>query len=178
MTFFDKYSFKQKNYALIVISVLLIAVTYKRAISLTIEKSEYADDLTSKLLKAETAFDALRNRQIVLSNLNRHLGEENNSVEQVQQDFLNFFARNSKGLKVVQIDDVLNYKHPDFEINTHKIVLQGRYLSSVQFVYQLEQFFNAAKILNVSYELAISKDQEDQETQELKTTLLIQNFLR
>ncbi|MCH2229637.1 MAG: hypothetical protein MK105_04770 [Crocinitomicaceae bacterium] len=175
MTFFDKYSFKQKNYGLIVLSVLLIAVTYKRAISITIEKRSYSNELSTKLTKAETAFDAVRNKQIMLSNLNRHLGEENNSVEQVQQDFLNFFAKNSKGLKVMQIHEVLNYKHPDFEINTHKIVLAGGYLNSIKFIYDLEQEFNAAKILNVSYKLW---KEPNQESQTLHTTLLIQNFLR
>ncbi len=175
MTFFDKYSFKQKNYGLIVLCVLLIAVTYKRAISLTIEKGTYSEELSTKLTKAETAFDAVRNKQIILANLNRHLGEENNTVEEVQQDFLNFFAKNSIGLKVIQIDEVLNYKHPDFEINTHKIVLAGGYLNSIKFIYDLEQEFNAAKILNVSYE---SIKEPNQESQILHTTLLIQNFLR
>lgn len=175
MTFFDKYSFKQKNYGLIVLAVLLVAVSYKRAISVTVEKYNYSQDLEGKLVKASSAENDVKNKQQFIANLNRHLGEENNTVEQVQQEFLNFFAKYSIKLKVQQIDDVLNYKHPDFEINTHKIILQGDYINSVKFIYELEQKFNSAKILNVSYEY-IKVSNEDRFA--LNTTILIQNFLR
>jgi len=175
MTFFDKYSFRQKNYGLIVLAILLIAVSYKGAISITVEKYRYSQDLESKLIKSKTAVDVVKNKQLLIANLNRHLGEENNTIEQVQQEFLNFFAKKNTALKVQQIDDVLNYKHPDFEINTHKIILQGDFISSVRFIYELEQKFNSAKILNVSYKYE-KVSNEDRFV--LNTTILIQNFLR
>ena len=175
MTFFDKYSFRQKNYALALIAVLLIAVAYKRAFSVSLETADYRNELEQKIVAASNADQEIRSRQIDIARLNRYLGEENNSVEKVQQGFLNFFAKHGDGLLVHQIDEVLNFKHPDFEINTHRVVLRGDYLHSLRFIYALEKEFTLAKVLNINYEFKrYSLDEE----KHLYTTLLIQNYLR
>ena len=175
MTFFDKYSFKQKNYALAIISVLMIAAAYKRAFSVSLETRDYRNELEVKLEKASNADQEIRSKQLQIANLNRFLGQENSTVEKVQQGFLNFFADYAEGLSVHQIDEVLNYKHPDFEINTHSIVLKGDYLSAMQFIYALEKDFSLAKVLNVSFAFK-RYSMEDQK--HLYTTLLIQNYLK
>lgn len=175
MTFFEGYSYKQKNYALALVVVLLIAVAYKRAFSVTLETLEYRRELETKLLDAQTADVDIRNRQVDIARLNRYLGEENNTVEKVQQGFLNFFAEKGQGLQVHQIDEVLNFKHPDFEINTHRIVLRGDYTTTLRFLYSLEKEFTLGKLLNVSFELKRFSMEEDKH---LYTTLLIQNYMR
>jgi hypothetical protein len=175
MTFFEKYSYKQKNYALLVLIVLLMAVAWKRAFSITVETLDYRQELEMKLMDAQTADSDIRSRQMDIARLNRYLGEENNTVEKVQQGFLNFFAEKGAGLQVHQIDEVLNFKHPDFEINTHRIVLRGDYTSTLRFVYALEKEFTLGKLLNVSFELKRFSMEEDKH---LYTTLLIQNYMR
>ncbi|MCH2224897.1 MAG: hypothetical protein MK066_09025 [Crocinitomicaceae bacterium] len=175
MEFFDKYSYKQKNYALAILSVLLIAVSYKRAFSVSIETSEYKQELEDKLIVAESAGQDIRMKQEQLAKLNLMLGEENNTIEKVQQGFLNFFALNTDELTVHEISEVLNYKHPDFSINTHRIVLKGDYLNTLDFIYKLERDFKLAKILNTTFEY---KKYNSEEEKDLYTTLLIQNYLR
>lgn len=175
MTFFDKYSYKQKNYAMAILAVLLIAVAYKRAFSVSIETRGYRDELYEKLDRASSADQDIRSKQIEIARLNRYLGEENSTVERVQQGFLNFFAQRADGLLVHQIDEVLNFKHPDFEINTHRIVLRGDYLSTLDFIYALEKDFALAKVLNLKFEF---KRYSMEEEKHLYTTLLIQNYLR
>ncbi len=175
MTFFDKYSYKQKNYALAILAVLLIAVAYKRAFSISIETRNYRNELQDKLLRASSADQEIRSKQLEIAQLNRYLGEENSTVERVQQGFLNFFAQKGKGLSVHQIDEVLNFKHPDFEINTHRIVLRGNYSRTLEFIYALEREFNLAKVLNLKFEY---KRYSLEDEKHLYTTLLIQNYLR
>ena len=175
MEFFDKYSYKQKNYALAILTVLLIAVSYKRAFSVSIETSEYKQELEDKLIVAESAGQDIRMKQEQLAKLNLMLGEENNTIEKVQQGFLNFFALNTDELTVHEISEVLNYKHPDFSINTHRIVLKGDYLNTLDFIYKLERDFKLAKILNTTFEY---KKYNSEEEKDLYTTLLIQNYLR
>lgn len=175
MTFFDKYSFKQKNYALLIFSVLLIATAYKRAFSISIETSAYQEALEEKLERAKSADVEIRMIQQEIVGLNRFLGEENSSIEKVQQNFLNFFAKKAKGVTVYQIDEVLNFKHPDFEINTQRIVLKGEYTHILTFLYAFEKEFKLAKIVSVQFEL---KRFPTEEFKALYATLFIQNYLR
>ncbi len=175
MTFFDKYTYKKKNYALAILAVLLIAVAYKRAFSVSIETRHLRDELKEEVLRAKSADTEIRSRQVDLARLNRYLGEENNTVEKVQQGFLNFFAKKANGLLVHQIDEVMNFKHPDFEINTHRIVIRGDYLKTLTFIYELEKEFTLAKILNLKFEFRRYSLEEDKH---LYTTILIQNYLR
>lgn len=175
MTFFDKYTYKQKNYALLVLGVLLAAVAYKRGFGPTLEIKEYRTELEGKLEMATTADDQIRTKQIEIAHLNRLLGEEGNTIEKVQQEFLNFFAEKAVNVSVHEINEVLNFQHPDFSINTHRVVLKGDYSSTVRFLYEVEKKFKLAKILNVSFEFA---KQEASDEKSLYTTILIQNYLR
>lgn len=175
MTFFDKYSFKQKNYAVALLTVLLIAVAYKKSFSTSIETGKYRTELTAKVEKAAHADEDIKMRQIEIMKLDRFLGKENSSVEKVQQGFLNFFADTAKNVSVYQIDEVLNFKHPDYEINTHSIVLKGDYLSTLNFIYAIETDFPLGKILNITFEY---KRPSSENNEALYTTLLMQNYLR
>ena len=112
MTFFDTYSFRQKNYAVLILTVLLIAVAYKRSFSVSMETNRYKKELEQRLLDASNADQEIRSRQVQVAYLNRILGEEGNTVEKVQQGFLNFFARNAKDIAVHEVIDVLRFDHP------------------------------------------------------------------
>lgn len=175
MTFFDSYSFKQKNYALAILAVLLIALAYKKAFSVSLETVKYRTELSEKLERSSHADQEIRTKQIEIMKLNRFLGKENNSVEKVQQGFLNFFADTAEHLTVYQIDEVLNFKHPDFEINTHSIVLKGDYTSTLKFIYAMETDFPLGKILNIKFEY---KRPSSEDSEALYTTILMQNYLR
>jgi hypothetical protein len=175
MTFFDTYSFKQKNYALLVLVVLLAGVVYKRSVKTTLEILDYKQELNEKLVKADYAVRDIQLIQQQIMGLNHYLGQENNTVEKVQQGFLNFFGRKSVNLAVYQIDEVLTFKHPDFSIKTHRIILKGGFIESLKFVNSLEKQFNLARLITVSYDY---QKYPTDEKEALYTTLLLQNYVR
>ena len=139
------------------------------------ETITYKEELTAKVEKAAHADQEIRVKQIEIMKLDRFLGKENSTVEKVQQGFLNFFAQNAKNIGVYQIDEVLNFKHPDYEINTHCIVLKGDYLNTLNFIYAMETDFPLGKILNIKFEYKRPSSEDDEA---LYTTLLMQNYLR
>lgn len=173
MTFFEKYTYKQKNYALLLLAVLLIAVVYKRAFNPTLETLTYKKEIQEKIERSKSAFQDISMLQKNLIQLNRLIGKENVTVEKVQQGFLNFFARRSSRIHVYQIDEVLTYKHPDFTILTHRIVLRGNFIDALKFIYILEKEFNLAKVLNVSFEY---KKMNADGPADLYTALMLQNY--
>jgi len=175
MTFFDKYSYKTKNYALIILGVLLLAVIWKRSINTTIDLLSLNNQLEEKLELATTADQQIKNTYKEISELNAYIGKENSSVDEVQQAFLRFFDAETRSLQIEQMDEVLNFKHPDFEINTHRIVVSGPYVETVKFIYTFEKEFKMAKVLSVQFE---SERNKMTNKIALNTTLLIQNYVR
>lgn len=175
MTFFDQYSYKQKNYALLVLVILLVAASYKRVFKITFESIAYKKELEQKIVQAKSAAVDLKIVQSEINYLNKLLGKEDVTIEKVQQGFLNFQTLNSSRLIVYQVDEVLSYQHPDFTINTHRIVLKGGFIHVLKFIYQLEKEFDLAKLINVSFEF---KKYNSEESEALYTTLLLQNYQR
>lgn len=175
MTFFDQYSYKQKNYALMILTVLLVAASYKRAFKTTLETKAYRTELEGKIAYSKNAINEIKIKQLEIAQLNKLLGKENITIEKVQQGFLNFLQRKSTGIIVYQVDEVLNYQHPDFSINTHRITLKGGFLNTLKFIYELEHHFDLAKLINVSFEY---KKYNSEENEQLYTTLLMQNYER
>ena len=175
MTFFDKYTYKQKNYALLLLGVLLIAVAYKRSFKTTLETRAYKQEIEEKIRAAKYASQNIKSIQQALLQLNKVIGKENITIEKVQQGFLNFFARRSQHLTVYQIDEVLSYRHPDFTVLTHRVVLRGNFIDALKFIYALEKEFDQAKLLNVSFEY---KKMNADQGEDLYTVLLLQNSER
>lgn len=175
MTLFEKYSYKQKNLALLVIGVLLFAVAYKRSFRTTIETRSYISELEIKKAEAGQSQFTIRNLQTEIATITKLLGKENVSIEQVQQGFLNFFARKSSGLAVQQIEEVYTFDHPDFSINTFRIDIKGDFIAQLKFIHQLEKDFEDARLIHTRFEL--KKDLVSGKN-ELITTLLLQNYVQ
>jgi hypothetical protein len=175
MTLFEKYSYKQKNLALLVIGVLLFAVAYKRSFSTTIETTAYIAELKEKKQQAESSQSEIANLQLEISTVNRLLGRENVSIERVQQGFLNFFALKSRSLSVQQIEEVYTFDHPDFSINTFRIDIKGDYLSQLRFMHALEKEFDDARLIHTHFET--KKDLVSGKS-DLISTLLLQNYVQ
>lgn len=175
MTFFDKYSYKQKKYALLILTVLLLAASYKRAFKTTLDTWTYKNELSVKIKQASYAVSQIRQEQQTIRQLNKILGQENVTIEKVQQGFLNFFAKKAQNLSVYQIDEVLTFQHPDFKILTHRVVLKGNFIDALKFIYLLEKEFDFAKLVNVSHEY---KKLNSDSPESLYTTLLLQNYER
>lgn len=173
MKLFEKYTYAQKNLALLIVGVLLFAVSYKRSFSKTLELFNYSDELDMKIREGEASQARIRLVQKELFDLNHLLGKEHITVELVQQKFLGFFDKYSKGLSVKQIDEVYSFDHPDFKINTLKIELEGNYNSVLRFIHKAEKDFSEARIIYVSNHL-----EKNILTQKnfLITTLLLQHY--
>jgi hypothetical protein len=175
MNLFEKYSYKQKNFALLVIGVLLFAVAYKRSFSTTLETQAYLEELELKKITAKNSQHEISLLQREISNLNALMGKENVDIEKVQQGFLNFFAAQSTHLVVNEIEEVYTFEHPDFKINTFKIDLKGDFLSVLKFTYLFEKKFEEARLIHTRFEIV--KNPETQKN-ELITTLLLQNYVQ
>lgn len=173
MTLFQKYTYRQKKLALVVIFVLLAAAAYKRSFSITLQQLALNSELQIKRAEAETSIDRLKTKQNELKLINQIVGQENVPNERVQQKFLSFFDEKSNNLSVERMEEVYTFDHPDYTINTNLITIKGDYLNTVKFIYNLEKNFTFARIVSSNLQL---KTNRTLQKSELHTTILLQNF--
>ncbi len=174
MTFFDSYSYRYKNYALIVLGLLLLAVAYKRSFRGTLEARDYRTELKEKIAVSRNSSREIRQTNARLAVLNEFLGKENSSIEKVQQGFLTFFTRNAQKIVVFEVSEVQSFQHPDFTIYTHKVILKGDFIHTLKFLNRLETQFDLARLINVSHSYEKVNDSDPA----LYTTILFQNYVR
>lgn len=174
MNWFSKYTFRQKNFALLIIFGLLLMVTYKRALNPTLESLDLRSELTEKRMEAQLSLSTLKIKRIELSNVNKLIGQEGVTTEKVQQGLLSFHtSRSQDGVNVSQIDEPYYYIHPDFYIYTNQVTLKGDFHSLHKFIFDLETEFDLARVVSIKY--YIEKNYIDSR-EELYATLLLQNF--
>jgi hypothetical protein len=175
MNLFEKYSYKQKNLGLLIIFALLFVVSYKRSFKLTLETSAYLSELEITKKQAIMSQTDLLDLRKDIVQINKTIGKENVSIEQVQQSFLSFFENKSSNLVVNQIDEVFTFDHPDFKINTLKIDIRGNYIQLLRFIYHLENEFEEARLINSSFHIFTNGELNNKQ---LFCTLLLQNYAR
>lgn len=173
MTLFQKYTYRQKKLALVVIFVLLAAAAYKRSFSITIQQLGLNSELLIKRAEAETSVDRLKTKQNELKLINQLVGQENVPNERVQQKFLSFFDAKTNNLSVERMEEVYTFDHPDYTINTNLITVKGDYLNTIKFLYDLEKQFSFARLVSANLQL---KTNRVLQKNELHTTILLQNF--
>ncbi len=173
MTFFEKYTYRQKYYAFIVISLLLFAASYKRVFKTTIETRDYISELALKKENLLYLANDIYQERSFLTKLDKLLGKQNSTIDQVQKNFLVFFDQHAEGLIVFQMDEVLKFEHPDFVIHTHRIMVRGNFLETIQFTDKLEKKFDLARLTHISME---KTKMNQEENEQLYTTLLLQNY--
>ncbi len=173
MKFFEKYTYRQKKVALLIIIVLLGAAAYKRAFSVTLDQLALNDELQQKENEAQNSVQTLKNKILQLNQVNKVIGKENVPNEIVQHSFLSFVKNQDVNLIVNSIDEPHQYQHPDFIINTNKVTLKGNYLSTTSFIHQFETKFNLGRLVSLR---CFKQKNRSTRKEELLTTMFFQNF--
>lgn len=175
MTFFDQYSFKIKNRALLFIIALILIVVYKRVIQETLELRKVNLEINKKLQLSTNSNYKIKSLQRDIFLINKYLGVESSKEKKTLQQFLAFLYDKNKQIEIENISDVIVFNHPDFKINSYKIALKSDFLNSLKFLYELETKFNYARVVSVAYEI---KKTMHSDSEYLSTTLIIQNYSR
>ncbi len=150
---FDKYSFKQKNRALLVIFILLAFASYKRSFVLSIIANEEINQQEFNLSRVKDSEINLQHLLYSISVLDRTIGKSNLKPDKIQQEILNALARHSKkyNVSLESIEETHTYKNVDFSILSNEVVLEGRFNNLTKMIYDLELNFDYARLINVEF---------------------------
>lgn len=150
---FDKYSFKQKNRALLVIFILLALASYKRSFVLTIIAKDEIEQQELNLSKIKNSETSLQQLMYSISVLDRTIGKSNLQPDKIQQELLNALAIHSKkhDVSLESIEETHTYRNVDFSVLSNEVILEGRFNNLTKLIYDLELNFEYARLINVEF---------------------------
>lgn len=169
---FNKYSYKQKLYALIAIGLLLAIVTYRRAISQTLQVRQNIESVNEQLSKIENADQKKQMIVNELSHIENMIGISGVDNNELQLDLINAVSQHDD-IELYQFPTSHNAVNSEVQITTFRITVKGSYWNLMSFIYDLEKEIEKARVVSVSFEK--KKSIQTREI-ELYATIYFQNY--
>ena len=170
---FDKYSFKIKNRALLVIFILLALASYKRSFVLSILANEEIARQKTNMANIDNSEYNLQKLLQSVSVLDKTIGESNLKPDRIQQEIFNSISSNNHNVIVESIEETHVYKTIDFSILSNEVILQGRFNDLTETIYDLETNFKFARLINVEF---YKRKQISTKTTKLYAKILFQHY--
>ncbi len=147
---FDKITYKQKNYGLLAIFLLLAIVSYKRSFVLSIST---AREIKQQEIQKTGIHKSTERLSVLTSEINRmnsSLGKTDQTSDKVRQELLKEISRLQQHLSI-RIEFISNphlFTSVDYKILTHEVLLEGNYRGLIKGINNLENRFIYARIIN------------------------------
>jgi hypothetical protein len=168
---FEKYTYKQKCQALIVVFFMLCATTYKRSFSALIQViSEYKASSEKALdFKKKTSNTASLMKEIEY--LNKTLGKEGNTKEKVQQEIISFISQYPE-VSINDMQPLHIYENTDYKIITNQLDATGNSNSLLAMSYELEKKFDFSRIVGLKFYTT----KKNNKSEALHLKIIFQNY--
>lgn len=172
---FDRFSYKQKNYFLLVMFILLIMVSYKRSFVLSLnalDEIEAQEKQKEATLHAQTDIETLT---IQIAQLNKNIGKSDINPDKVNQEILAEISAQSmvSDVHLERLEATHVFQTVDFDIYSNLIIVQGAYNGILELAYHMENDFEYARLTNI--EVFKEKDHSSKK-EKLYGKLLFQHY--
>ncbi len=149
---FDRFTYKQKNYGLLIMFVLMIMVSYKRSFSLTLNLRSEITNQETKKISATHAQSDLEILQIQITQLNKNIGKSDLEPDKVQQEILRTIAwfSDDNDVNLKQLEETHNFETVDFNIYSNLVAVKGNFNGILSLAYYMENNFDYARLTNIS----------------------------
>jgi hypothetical protein len=144
---------KKKFYFLLGGSFLFILISYKLAVSKTIDAFHQKKDLTEKILMADNAPQEIAGLKIRVEELNNILGAKSGHTNDFHIQILNVSSTYSQKNNIV----IKNYpeehvfQENDYILRTNILTVEGRFLGLLRFLYFMERQNEIGKIVSSNF---------------------------
>lgn len=172
---FDRFTYRQKNYGLLILVVIMAIVSYKRSFVISMSLQSEIDIQELRKLDAQTAESDLDLLYIQINQLNKNIGKSDLKPEKVQQEILRtiteFSTENS--IRLNQLQATHDFETMDFNIYSNLVSVKGSFNGILSLIYYMENEFDYARLTNVS--LYIEQNLTTKKT-ELYASILFQHY--
>lgn len=169
---FNQYTFKQKFKALLVVFCLLAITAYKRSFSQFIASYSEYKALNEKSLEINSKTSGLNKLSEEVTKLDLLIGKSDKEKEIVQQEIIDFVAKNHPEIAIDGIQPIHYFKDEHFSAITNSIILSGNTNQLLRTAYDLESRFESSKLVSMHFFTEKKNDKEEK----LHLKLIFQNY--
>lgn len=146
----ERFTYKQKNYGLLVVFLLLAMVSYKRSFVLSINVNR---EITQQELQKKSigrSDEKLKLLHAEIERMNRNLGKTDQSSDKVRQELLKKISilQSAHAVRIESISNAHIFNSIDYKILTHEVLLEGSFRGLLGLINNLENNFTYARIIN------------------------------
>ncbi|MBL7897105.1 MAG: hypothetical protein JNJ99_01130 [Crocinitomicaceae bacterium] len=172
---FDRFTYKQKNYGLLVLFVLMLIVSYKRSLVLTLNAMEELKNQELQLASAATAQESIEMFRISIAHLNKNIGRSDLEPDKVNQEILGAISDFSLNHQVhlQKLESTHIFQTVDFTIYSNQISVEGNFNGILSLVYFMENEFEYARLTNLHFYTQIDLSTKNKK---LYAKLLFQHY--
>jgi len=147
---FDKITYKQKNYGLLIVFLLLAMVSYKRSFLLSINISREIKQQEIQKRGIHKSNDRLNILTSEIRRINGSLGKTDQTSDRVRQELLKEISslQSQLSIRIEFINNPHLFTSIDYKILTHEVLLEGDYRGLITAINNLENQFVHARIIN------------------------------
>jgi len=148
---FEKYSYKIKFKALLVVFVMLSIAAYRRSFSSLLATMD-----ENKVLKEKVEMMGRKTRNVdqlskEIADLDRLIGKEGTGRDMVQQNIVGFISENNGNVHISDLKAIHEFVEENYKIYTYQLDLIGNYNELAGLAYDFEKNFEYSKIVSMKF---------------------------
>ena len=148
---FEKYSYKKKFLALLVLTFVIAITAYKRSFSTLIQIIKEHNALSEKIEDINRKASSSTNLAEEVAYLDRIIGKEGISKEAIQQEIVNFTSKRHPKVSINVLEPIHLFPDENHTIITNQIDVTGNVNQLLQLGYDFEKNFSDSRIVNMHF---------------------------
>ena len=169
---FEKYSYKQKLAALLVVFVMLSVTAYRRSFATLFEVIGEYNALSEKATVIRNKSKNANALQREIAFLDNAIGKEGINKQTVQQEIIAFASKRHPQVSINDLQPIHIFEDVDYNIITNQLDVTGKVNQLLQFGYDFEKAFLLSRPVSMNF--YTTKTNNKTETLHLK--IIFQNY--
>lgn len=169
---FEKYTFKTKFIALIVVFIMLFITAYKRSFNTLFQVLTDYKTLTLKVneinKKGNNSVELIKE----IAYLDKIIGKQEVTKEMVQQGIVSFATENHPKVSINDLQSIHVFPDENYTIITNQLDVTGNVNELLQLGYDFEKKFNLSRIISMNFYTSKKNNKPDV----LHLKMIFQNY--
>ena len=148
---FEKYSYKTKFIALLVIFVMLGYTAYKRSFSTLINVVKENRDLMQSVKKLNDGSKNINTITADLAAIDKIIGKESVDKETIQQDIISFVTLQGGNVSIYNMESIHEFRDKSHTVYTNRLDVTGNLNRLLALSYNFEKNFNYSRLVSINF---------------------------